>query len=389
MSVTLFRAARASFVAWIALLFAQMAFAVTPTPQIPIPPAPALPSVASYVLMDYDSGQIIAAKGEHLHRAPASLTKLMTAYLTYQAIGNGSLSANETVNVSDTAWKTGGSRMFIQPGLPVTVDQLLHGLLIDSGNDAAVALAETVGGSQSGFVTLMNDAARRLQLNDTHYSNVNGLPDSDLYTSALDVAKLSRALIRQYPQVIDITRQKSYTYNKITQRSWNPVLFRDPSVDGLKTGLTNESGYCIDATALRNGRRLIAVVLGGPSWSGSTNAVESLLNYGYRFFEDHELYKPMTKVGEIRDPKLSPMRVPVAAASKVVVTVPRGRLDELSTRLVWKPSGPLPLAKGSVVGEMRISLHGQTLQTVPLVTLVPVDRAGWLTRQWHHLRDAL
>lgn len=370
-------------------LFTQLSLAATPTPQIPIPPAPALPSVATYVLMDYDSGQIIAAKGENLHRAPASLTKLMTAYLTYQAMGNGSLRPDEPVNVSNTAWKTGGSRMFIQPGLPVTVDQLLHGLLIDSGNDAAVALAETVGGSQSGFVTLMNDAARRLQLDNTHYSNVNGLPDSGLYTSALDVAKLSRALIHQYPQVLDITKQKSYTYNKITQRSWNPVLFRDPSVDGLKTGLTDESGYCIDATALRNGRRLIAVVMGGPSWSGSTNAVESLLNYGYRFFEDHELYKAMTKVGEIRDPMLSPMRIPVAVASKVTVTVPRGRLDELQTRLVWKPAGPLPVAKGGVVGEMIISLHGQTLQTVPLVSMVAVERAGWLTRQWHHLQNAL
>ncbi|MGC8467384.1 MAG: D-alanyl-D-alanine carboxypeptidase family protein [Acidithiobacillus sp.] len=370
-------------------LFTQLSLAATPTPQIPIPPAPALPSVATYVLMDYDSGQIIAAKGENLHRAPASLTKLMTAYLTYQAMGNGSLRPDEPVNVSNTAWKTGGSRMFIQPGLPVTVDQLLHGLLIDSGNDAAVALAETVGGSQSGFVTLMNDAARRLQLDNTHYSNVNGLPDSGLYTTALDVAKLSRALIHQYPQVLDITKQKSYTYNKITQRSWNPVLFRDPSVDGLKTGLTDESGYCIDATALRNGRRLIAVVMGGPSWPGSTNAVESLLNYGYRFFEDHELYKAMTKVGEIHDPMLSPMRIPVAVASKVIVTVPRGRLDELQTRLVWKPAGPLPVAKGGVVGEMIISLHGQTLQTVPLVSMVAVDRAGWLTRQWHHLQNAL
>ncbi len=388
MSVPFRRAAIALLTIWITL-FARISLAATPTPQIPIPPAPALPAVASYVLMDYDSGQIIAAKEENLHRAPASLTKLMTAYLTYQAMANGSLRPDETVNVSNTAWKTGGSRMFIQPGLPVTVDQLLHGLLIDSGNDAAVALAETVGGSQAGFVTLMNDAARQLHLDNTHYSNVNGLPDSNLYTTALDVAKLSRALIQQYPQVIAITRQKSYTYNKITQRSWNPVLFRDPSVDGLKTGLTDESGYCIDATAQRNGRRLIAVVLGGPSWSGSTNAVESLLNYGYRFFEDHELYKPMTEVGEIRDPNLSPMRVPVAVATEVIVTVPRGRLDELDRRIVRKPAGSLPIAKGGVVGEMILSLHGQTLQTVPLVSLVPVDRAGWLARQWYRIQSAL
>lgn len=203
------------FLVFFGLLFASTAFGVVPTPRLPTPPAPALPSIVSYVLMDYDTGQIIAAKSENLRRAPASLTKLMTAYLTYQAIHNGTLNSNENIQISNTAWKTGGSSMFIQPGLAVNVDQLLHGLLIDSGNDAAVTLAETVAGSRSGFVTLMNETAAQLGLHNTHYNNVDGLPDDNLYTTALDVARLSRTLIQQYPQVIQITKQKSYTYNKI------------------------------------------------------------------------------------------------------------------------------------------------------------------------------
>jgi D-alanyl-D-alanine carboxypeptidase len=188
------------FLVFFGLLFASTAFAVVPTPRLPTPPAPALPAIVSYVLMDYDTGQIIAAKSENLRRAPASLTKLMTAYLTYQAIHNGTLNPNENIQISNTAWKTGGSSMFIQPGLAVNVDQLLHGLLIDSGNDAAVALAETVAGSQSGFVTLMNETAAQLGLHNTHYNNVDGLPDDNLYTTALDVARLSQTLFSNTPK---------------------------------------------------------------------------------------------------------------------------------------------------------------------------------------------
>ncbi len=377
------------FLVFFGLLFASTAFAVVPTPRLPTPPAPALPSIVSYVLMDYDTGQIIAAKSENLHRAPASLTKLMTAYLTYQAIHNGTLSANENIQVSKTAWKTGGSSMFIQPGLAVNVDQLLHGLLIDSGNDAAVALAETVAGSQSGFVALMNETAAQLGLHNTHYNNVDGLPDDNLYTTALDVARLSRTLIQQYPQVIQITKQKSYTYNKITQRSWNPVLFRDPSVDGLKTGLTDASGYCIDATAQRNGRRLIAVVMGGPNWSGSTNAVEALLDYGYRFFVNHPVYQSGQQVGKITRNDFSPMHIPVGVTQKVTVTVPKGHFSDLQRVVELNPNLQAPLKKGTVVGALVFQLDGRTLKTVPVVSMVSAEKAGWLSRMFHKIGDAL
>lgn len=377
------------FLVFFGLLFASTAFAVVPTPRLPTPPAPALPSIVSYVLMDYDTGQIIAAKSENLRRAPASLTKLMTAYLTYQAIHNDTLNSNENIQISNTAWKTGGSSMFIQPGLAVNVDQLLHGLLIDSGNDAAVALAETVAGSQSGFVTLMNETAAQLGLHNTHYNNVDGLPDDNLYTTALDVARLSRTLIQQYPQVIQITKQKSYTYNKITQRSWNPVLFRDPSVDGLKTGLTDASGYCIDATAQRNGRRLIAVVMGGPNWAGSTNAVEALLDYGYRFFVNHPVYQSGQQVGKITRNDFSPMHVPVGVTQKVTVTVPKGHFSDLQRVVELNPNLQAPLKKGTVVGTLVFQLDGKALKTVPVVSMVSAEKAGWLSRMFHKIGDAL
>ncbi len=366
------------------LLWAPWASAVVPTPMLPIPPAPALPDVASYVLMDYQTGQIIAAKSEHLRRAPASLTKLMTAYLTYQALQGGTLHSGEAIPVSNAAWKAGGSSMFIQPGLPVTVDQLLHGLLIDSGNDAAVALAEAVAGSQGGFVTLMNDTALRLGLRSTHYTNVDGLPDGGLYTTALDVARLSQALVAQFPQILQITREKSYTYNGITQRSWNPVLFRDPTVDGLKTGLTDASGHCIDATALRSGRRLIAVEMGAPSWSAGTSAIEDMLNYGYRFFHDRTLYAAGQKVGTIHHASLSPMNIPVGVEAPVTVTVPRGRSGEIQTHLEIADLRA-PMAKGTVIGQMSILLDGRVQETVPVVNLVPVHPAGFLTRLWHRI----
>ena len=368
---------------------AVSAHAVTPTPQLPIPPAPSLPNVASYVVLDYQTGQVIASKDPDLRRAPASLTKLMTAYLTYQAIAGGSLRLDESVPVTQTAWKTGGSRMFLQPQLPVTVDQLLHGLLIDSGNDAAVALAENVGGSQSAFVTLMNDAAARLQLYSTHYSNVDGLPDDNLYTTAADVSRLSRDLIQQYPQVLQITKLQSYTYNKITQRSWNPVLFRDPSVDGLKTGLTDASGHCIDATALRNGRRLIAVEMGAPSWSSGTDAIEALLNYGYRFYQNRELYPAGKQVGMASHTDWSPMQVPVKVAQAVVVTIPRNREGDIQTRVLWDPKVQPPFAQGAVLGQLELSIDGKVLRNVPVIATERVRKASWLDRLWHRVRAAI
>lgn len=351
-----------------------------------VPPPPVLADVSSYVLMDFATGSQIAVKAPDLHRPPASLTKLMTAYLTYKALADGRLKMGQSVPVSVAAWKTGGSRMFIEPKVPVTVDQLIHGLMIDSGNDAAVALAEAVAGTPSAFVAMMNSAAAQLHLADTHYSDVDGLPNPGLYTSARDVALLSRAIIREYPSILKIAGQKYFTYNKIKQRNWNPVVFRDPSVDGLKTGLTDESGHCIDATAQRGGRRLIAVVMGGPSWKKSAEDVEALLGYGYRFFANRQVATAGQRLGAIRNPLLDPRVVPVGAARTLVLTLPASKRIAPQTILTLRAGLDGPIAKGETVGAVSIALDGQAIASVPAMALRPAAPAGFAQRLIYHLK---
>ena len=356
-------------------------------PGMPAPPQ--LPEVASYVLMDAATGTIIAEKAPTATRPPASLTKLMTAYLTYQAVAHGTLKLDQAVPVSVAAWRAGGSRMFISPDMSVTVDQLLHGLIIDSGNDAAVALAEAAAGTQPAFVQRMNAAAAKLGLSGTHYSNVSGLPHPDLHTTARDIATLSRAIIRRYPQFLKISAEKSYTFDKIVQRSWNPVLFHDPSVDGLKTGYTDAAGHCIAATALRDGRRLIAVELGGPRWSTGTAAIEALLDYGYRFYTDVTVATVGKPVGVLTNASLEPETVSVGAANDVVLTVPAQEVTSLKTALQLDADPPPSLPKGSKVGRITISLDGNAVATVPAITLTGAKPAGLVTRLVRSLRNTL
>jgi serine-type D-Ala-D-Ala carboxypeptidase (penicillin-binding protein 5/6) len=330
---------------------------------------------------------VIAAKAPEVHRAPASLTKLMTVYLTYEALKAGALQLNQTVPVSVDARKATGSRMFIQPGMPVTIGQLIAGLMIDSGNDAAVALAEAIAGTQDNFVTMMNKTAGLLHLADTHYTNVNGLPKPDLYTSALDLARLSRNIIARFPDILEVSKQQYYTYNKIRQRSWNPVLFRDSSVDGLKTGLTDASGHCIDATASRDGRRLIAVVMGGPSWSASSNDVEALLDYGYRFFKNRTLVSRGETVGALDNPLRDPTHVSLGAGKTVVMTLPASPGVKLDRVLSLLPARNGAIAKGAVVGEVAIRLNGKTIATAPAVTLTASQPAGLEQRLVYKLKQ--
>jgi len=363
-----------------------------PTAPLAVPgmaAPPELPAQAAYVLMDAKTGAVIAEKASSLEWPPASLTKLMTAYLVYQAIAHGTLKMDQTVPVSDAAWHTGGSRMFISPSMTVTVDQLLHGLIIDSGNDAAVALAQAVAGSRSAFVGLMNHEAKVLDLTGTHYVNVDGLPDPTLRTTAMDVAKLSRAIVTEYPQYLKISVEKHYTFDKIRQRSWNPVLFRDPTVDGLKTGRTNEAGHCIDATALRDGRRLIAVVLGGPNWATSTNDIESLLDYGYQFYTDATVVDAGKTVGSMPTPGYQQVSVPVAAQHDVVMTVPKVAVKGFKTTVTYDVPPKAGVTKGEVVGTITVSADGKTIATVPAVAMEADPEAGFMTRMVRGIKHAL
>lgn len=358
-------------------------------PAVLMPPPPPISNAKSYILMDFQTGQIIAEKDPNLQLPPASLTKLMTAYLSYGALANGTLHWHQQIHVSRVAWHTGGSSMFIQPNLPVTVDQLMHGLLIDSGNDAAVALAQAVAGSRAAFVNAMNATAVKLRLPGAHYSDVDGLPNPDLHLSALDIALISRDLIEKYPQVINISKLKSYRYNHISQRSWNPALFDHSSIDGLKTGHTNAAGHCMDTTAIRNGRRLIAVVMGAPSWPSGVNDVVALLDYGYRFTTDHTVSTAGTVVGTYSDTSLNPDKLPVTIAQNVVAMIPTGADNNLKTQVSYQKVGSNGIEKGQKLGEMTVSLHGKIVGQTALVAGEAAQPAGTFGSLWNRIRQSL
>ena len=333
------------------------------------PAPPTLPGFTAYVLMDATTGVVLAEAAPDRQLPPASLTKLMVIHIVYQALHHGSLKPDQTVPVSPEAWKAPGSRMFLDPTSVVTVDELLHGLIIDSGNDAAVALAEQVAGSQDAFVQMMNQQAGSIGLTDTHYVNVTGLPDPALRTSAMDVARLTRVILQDEPEVVQISRQQSYTYDNITQASWNPVLQHDPTVDGLKTGLTQESGHCIDATATRNGMRLIAVVMGGPTWRSATAAVESLLDYGEKFFADVPVATAGQQIGTLQSPLLADGSVAVGAGETTVLTLPADAAKEITHSLAFtRPVGG-GVRRGEVLGAITFSVQGKTIATVPAIAL--------------------
>lgn len=370
-----------------------------PTGPAPIPDSPAgdkstptpptLPNITAYVLMDAKTGAILAEAAPHLQIPPASLTKLMTAHLVYQAIHHGSLKMDQTVPVSVNAWHQQGSTMFIDPNSVVTVDQLLHGLIIDSGNDAAVTLAEQVAGSTDAFVQIMNRTASKVGMTDTNYTNVTGLPDPNLHTSAMDVALLSRVILEDEPEILQISQQKSYTYANITQRSWNPVLFKDPTVDGLKTGLTRESGHCIDATAQRGNMRMIAVVTGGPTWAASTAAIESLLDYGQHFFTDTQIAGANQQIDVVKSDALNSGEVPVGAAKDIVVTLPTDAEKSIIHNIDVTADLTPGVTKGEVLGSVTYSANGKILTTVPMIALADSPPASFITKLSRKIRKML
>jgi D-alanyl-D-alanine carboxypeptidase (penicillin-binding protein 5/6) len=344
------------------------------------PSPPVLPGFTAYVLIDATTGAVLAEANPTLALPPASLVKLMTAHIAFQALHHGSLKPDQTVPVSPDAWRAGGSRMFIDPTSVVTVDQLLHGLIIDSGNDAAVALAEQIAGSQDAFVQLMTQQAAHIGLTNTTYVNVTGLPDPALHTTAMDVAKLTQVILADEPEILDISRQQSYSFNGITQASWNPVLQHDSTVDGLKTGLTKESGHCIDATALRNGARLIAVVMGGPTWHASTAAIESLLNYGEKFFTDAPIATAGTQIDTLKSPELDTGSVAVGAAKTTVLTLPADAAKQIAHAIAYTADLSSGVTKGEVLGTVTYTLDGRTIASLPAVALADAPAASMMTK---------
>lgn len=353
----------------------------SPAADMPLPSAPAL-DAGSYILVDYQTGQVLAQKNADEHLPMASLTKLMTAYVVFAALKEGRLTLDAPVTISKAAWRTGGSRMFVNVGSEVPVLDLLKGMLVQSGNDATVALAEKVGGTRGGFVQMMNTYAQRLGLKSTHYDDVDGMPQPSHYTTARDLATLTVALIRDFPQYYYIFKIKDFTWNRIKQPNRNGLLWTDPSVDGLKTGHTEDAGYCLIASAERHGMRLVSVVLDAPKWHSREADSEALLNYGFNFFQTQKVVTAGAALLKPRVYESASGYAAVGASRTLYVTVPRGKAASITTSAGLTQTRLIaPLAAGTVVGELTVSDgNGQVVGREPLVTLEAVPAGGMLTR---------
>ena len=349
-------------------------------------PLPAPPDLAakSYVLIDFASGQVLAAKSPEGREEPASLTKLMLVYVAFDELKQGRLKPTDEVLVSEKAWRQGidskESRMFIEVGKRVSVQDLLHGIVIQSGNDACVALAEHLGGTEDVFAGVMNQYTAKLGMTHTHYMNANGVPDPGQYTSALDVARLSRALIRDFPDQYPLFAQKDFVFNKIHQSNRNLLLWRDPSVDGIKTGHAEKAGYHLAASALRDGRRLISVVMGMASEKERAEASLSLLNYGFRFYETVPAVAAHTPLATIRAWKGEQTELALGVANAMIVSVPHGGAARLQVKTQVNEPVYAPITAGQPLGTVTVSLDGKVLSEQPLVALTALPEGGLMRR---------
>lgn len=360
--------------------------AVQPTPAplalMAAKPLPSPPTIAakSHLLMDYHSGRVLAESNIDMRVEPASITKLMTAYIIYGAMKRGDLSPETMVNISEKAWRMQGSKMFVRVGTQVKVDDLLKGMVIQSGNDAAIALAEHIAGSEEAFANMMNHEAQRLGMTGTHFVNSTGWPDPNHYSTARDIATLMKAVIRDFPEHYVREREKEFTWNNIKQINRNRLLWRDPSVDGGKTGHTESAGFCLVASAQRDGMRLISVVLGAPSDEARAEQSQALLNYGFNFFETRLLRRGGEALAEPRVWKGASKTVQLGLAGDFYVTAPRGQFDKLSLAVDMPPRIDAPLAQGQPVGMLRAKLDNDLVAEAPAVALSEVPQGGIFRR---------
>ncbi|MBB3117596.1 D-alanyl-D-alanine carboxypeptidase family protein [Pseudoduganella violacea] len=352
------------------------------------------PTIAakSWLLLDATSGQIIASQDPNARVEPASLTKIMTAYVTFGALRDKKLDLNQKVNVSVRAWKvdSSSSKMFIDPATPVSISDLLHGLMVQSGNDAAVALAEAVAGDEGTFVTLMNREAQRMGLTNTRFANPHGLPSPENYTTAQDLSVLAKHVIQDFPEFYKIDSVKSFTYNKITQPNRNRLLWLDPTVDGMKTGHTEAAGYCMVASARRpngaNERRLISVVMGTSSDQARTQESQKLLNWGFQNFDTVKLYSKGQAVDTPEIWKGSKSNLKIGFKQDVLVTVPKGVAAKMKPVLERKDPLVAPVAENARVGSLKMMVDGKPLLELPVVALETVNQASIFGRAWDSIR---
>jgi serine-type D-Ala-D-Ala carboxypeptidase (penicillin-binding protein 5/6) len=372
--------------AWLPFLLAGAVGAATPisAPQSAVPPPPI--AAKAYFLVDVLSGETLGGQNADEPREPASLTKLMTAYLVFGALHDKQIMPSQMVTVSERAWRAEGSRMFIEPRKAVSVDELLRGEIVQSGNDAAIALAETVAGSEAAFVERMNREAARLGMKNTHFVNATGLSAPQQVSTAADLARIATAIIRDYPEYYPLYSIKEYRYNNITQSNRNRLLWSDPYVDGVKTGFTDAAGYCLVASAKRGPRRLLSVVLGAGSDAARASESQKLLNYGFQFYDTVQIYQNGQAVIPIRVWKGAENSVQAGFVADQYVTLPKGGAPKL--KLSAETNEPLvaPVARGQRVGLVRLSLEGKPVGEFPLVALSDVSQANLLWRAWDTVR---
>lgn len=369
--------------ALLGLLFPSFLFA-----QASSVPVPAVPAIAAraYVLLDFNSGQLLASHNSSERVEPASLTKLMTAYLTFAALRQKSLRPEQVVPVSARAWKAAGSRMFLEPRKPVTVDELIRGIIVQSGNDACIALAEAVGGTEEAFAQMMTREAQRLGMKNTNFVNSTGLPHPQHYSTAHDLTLLAAAIVRDFPEYYPLYSTKEYRYNNISQANRNRLLWTDPTVDGMKTGYTESAGYCLVTSARRDARRLISVVMGASSETARAIESQKLLNYGFQFYDTVRLYEKNQPVATLQVWKGGSGTVRAGFTSDFYVTLPKGHVDRLKANIESVQPLLAPISAGQQVGTMKLKLDGKPYRELPVVALEGVPVAGILGRSWDSIR---
>lgn len=364
------------------LLLLLFFIAQTASAAVPIPAPPTIAGTG-HLLIDFDSGRVLAENNADQRLEPASLTKIMTAYTVFREVKAGHVKLDEEVLVSKKAWRAPGSRMFIEVGKKIPVELLLKGMIIQSGNDASIALAEHVAGNEATFAELMNNHAKRLGMNNTHFVNATGLPHEDHYTTPRDIAVVTAATIREFPEYYAWFAEKSMTFNDIKQHNRNRLLWRDKSVDGVKTGHTESAGFCLVASAKRNGMRLISVVMGTKGEEPRAKESQTLLNYGFRFFETHRLYGAGDTLTTTRLWQGAKEELPLGITQDLYITIPRHQYKNLKANMNIKPQIIAPVQQGQALGKVNVSLHGEEVAELPLVSLESVESGSI----WHNMVD--
>ena len=339
----------------------------------------------NYILIDFQSGQTLRSKNASQRVEPASLTKMMTAYITFSALRQKRITLKQNVLVSEKAWRAKGSRMFIEPGKPVTVEELVSGLIVQSGNDASIALAEIIAGSEGSFVQMMNKEAERLGMKNTHFTNSTGLPNSEHYTTAYDLSLLVADMISRFPEHYPLYSLRKYTYNKISQTNRNRLLWLDPNVDGLKTGYSKSAGYCLVASAKRNNRRLISIVLGAKSDNARTMESQRLLNYGFLSYDTVRVFRKKQEVTTIQLWKGQRDILKTGFNHDLYFSLPKGQATKLKATMEYKQPMIAPIKVGQEVGIVKFIFDGKQIAEYPLVALESIDSSNFFSRTWDEI----